>query len=282
MRLFKWLFQPVYILLIIVLVAVYVNRSALFSPQVAESLEAETLVANASEVMERLRASVESLQQTEEVSSDVEPSGDASAVADFTQAEVDEASDNRDEASAVAETTGLEEVLPEEATADTGFKQPVESVVSAGGGDKVPAVAENPAQEQKPLSSATPVINDDNQVQSVTSVTPEGAGPSAPPAEPLVVWRAARAAVWQGDLDSAVVHYRQLIALQPDNYDAHGELGNVLLAQSDISGATEAYVQAARLIRKAGNIEVARRVAGIVAMLDEARGKALYSEFLQP
>jgi hypothetical protein len=37
-RLLKWLFQPAYLLLIIVVVALYVNREAVFPEEVAESL----------------------------------------------------------------------------------------------------------------------------------------------------------------------------------------------------------------------------------------------------
>ena len=100
-------------------------------------------------------------------------------------------------------------------------------------------------------------------------------------ASPLSIWRAARAAVWQGDLNAAVAHYRQLIVQQPNNDDAYGEMGNVLLAQSDVAAAVEAYVAAARLIRQSGNQQMARRMVGVVGSLDEARGQALYYEFFQ-
>ena len=52
MRLLKWLFQPAYLLLIIVLVALYVNRGLVFPEEVAESLEAEALVARVDELVE--------------------------------------------------------------------------------------------------------------------------------------------------------------------------------------------------------------------------------------
>jgi hypothetical protein len=53
----------------------------------------------------------------------------------------------------------------------------------------------------------------------------------------------------------------------------------VLLAQADVAAAVEAYATAARLIRKAGHPQMAYRLAGIVAEMDEEQGRALLGEF---
>ena len=58
MRLLKWLFQPAYVLLIIVVVALYVNREAVFPEKVAESLEAEALVARISTTTREINKSI--------------------------------------------------------------------------------------------------------------------------------------------------------------------------------------------------------------------------------
>ena len=78
-----------------------------------------------------------------------------------------------------------------------------------------------------------------------------------------------------------MANYRTLIAIQPGNYDAYGEMGNVLLAQSKVAAAVEAYVSAAKLIYQSGNIEMARRLASVVMQLDEGQGRALFNEFSQ-
>ena len=170
----------------------------------------------------------------------------------------------------------------------------------------VPAVTQSPVVEVAPVVSSEPqsttpedeVVEVSEEMSEVVAVaTAESQSVPEPLAEdtavsstvpvasptvsPLSTWRAARSAVWQGDLNGAVAHYRQLIAQQPNNYDAYGEMGNVLLAQSEVGAAVKAYVAAARLIRQSGNQQMARRLVGVVATLDEVQGRALYNEFNQ-
>lgn len=303
MSLLKWLFQPAYILLIIVLVALYVNRAVVFPEEVAESLEAEALVAKAEGLIEQLRSEADhpAAVETQDAGTAKAESTVALAAAPGLAEGGDTFEDKVDALEMQPVVPAAEEVAQPPVTAETADTTEsgadVAAVVQSVDGEPLQSVA--PDFEDKGVVDTLPVVPSSDEVSPPQTEAPsfplaEGlpdtaaevaAAPSedveAVGAEPLVVWRDARAAVWQGDLDTAVQRYRALIALQPDNYDAHGELGNVLLAQNKVAAAMEAYTAAARLIHHAGHIRMAYRVAGVVASLDEAQGRALFDEFSQ-
>ncbi len=304
MRLLKWLFQPAYLLLIIVLVALYVNREAIFPEEVVESLEAEALVAKVEDLAERLSSQHEEsgstlTEQGEGAQEDASRSVGAASVVESPVA-LEERPVELQQGPVVVEEpsiTGAEELstaMTEEAEASdaAALPQPEEepALASSEAHDmEEPApVAELPAVPVEGVMAAE-VTNDvaeegvatQRQTAPMEPVASSDGGepPQVELQSPLAAWRDARAAVWQGDLDSAVAQYRAVVAMQPENFDAYGEMGNVLLAQSDVAAAVEAYATAARLIRQAGNPEMAWRVAGIVAQLDEEQGRNLYDEF---
>ena len=305
MRLLKWLFQPAYLLLIIVVVALYVNREAMFPEQVAESLEAEVLVAKVEGLVERLRSDSDGLVAEE----------------DKAEAIVLEETPEQDSASSV-----VEDEEPVELTTDTESQNDVvqnepaqsDEVVQDDSAD-VPAISDAVAETSTATAEAAIAATDEPAIVQlqptgtdeattpadadvITTVEPESApvdsdtiaAPQAADSDtlgeeqqadaeeavsPLAHWKAARAAVWQGDLAGAVSSYQKLITAQPDNYDAYGEMGNVLLAQSNAQAAADAYATAASLIYRSGNRQMAYRVATIVMALDPARGQALEGEF---
>lgn len=304
MRLLKWLFQPAYLLLIIVLVALYVNREAIFPEEVAESLEAEALVAKVEDLAERL-----SLQHEESVSTLTEQGegaledayrsvGAASVVESPVALEVRPVELQQGpvvvEEQSIAGADELSTVMTDEAEVSDAAALPQSEEAQALASREAHEIenpvlaAELPVEPVEEVVAAE-VTNDvaeeglATEVESATIEPVASSDESEPPQvelqSPLAAWRDARAAVWQGDLDSAVAQYRALVAMQPENFDAYGEMGNVLLAQSDVAAAVEAYATAARLIRQAGNLEMAWRVAAIVAQLDEEQGRNLYDEF---
>lgn len=352
MRLLKWLFQPAYLLLIIVLVTLYVNREAIFPEEVTESLEAEALAGKVDELVARLRSEREESLPSGAETKSLAQSGDTSTVqatdtsapsqqetvleqvvpdvasAEEAPGETSQSAPLSDTTAAITEAAPVEDVVT--AVADVAEEAPRETLQPDEAGAAVAVVTETAPVDEAATAVAgvteeaprlIPPAEADDVAPAVTEVVPTGdataaplavaamlpqsvealqstgsvdavdgqstdAGPegsSAPAQEepPLVVWRAARAAVWQGDLDAAVAHYRQLITLQPENFDAYGEMGNVFLAQSDAAAAMEAYISAARLIRKAGHSEMAYRLASVVAAMDEEQGRALFSELSQ-
>ncbi len=314
MRLLKWLFQPAYLVLIIVLVALYVNREAVFPEDVAESLEAEALTARVDSLVERFRAdsevAVAPLQQDEVESVSLSEDTAVSPAEDAVVSPVEDALVSPAEDAVASPTEVAVASMP--ASSESGDPQQPGSVAGQATAEPTDELAEESQPMAQSMAEAEPVIetvNDEapghteqataqsdssvideavaveqpvaqSSVAADTLVSPEPASsePAGAPS-PLAVWRAARSAVWQGDLNSAVMQYRQLIAVQPDNYDAYGEMGNVLLAQANVAAAVEAYVAAARLIRQSGNTEMAYRLAAVVGRLDPQQGRALHDEF---
>lgn len=91
-----------------------------------------------------------------------------------------------------------------------------------------------------------------------------------------VIWYRARLAAWEGQWDDALNHYQRLIALQPGNFDAYGEMGNVYLLMGEVEQAVTAYYQAALRMSEAGYPRIAWHVQAIVARLDQDRSEQLY------
>lgn len=296
MRVLKWLFQPVYLLLIIVLVALYVNRESIFPEEVTESLEVEALSDKVESLVERLRSEqdqpVAEVQSAAVESESAAPEVEA-AVASISPADARALPQPTQPEPVVEQETpvaGITEEAPSDIPQSAPSSEAVESVVAeiAAADDTVPTVNSLSAPEadisQPPVEAADVAGAVSNEAPAVNETADTNDSIGVPPAQampPLAIWGAARTAVWQGDLDSAVAHYRQLIDLQPDNFDAYGEMGNVLLAQSDTAAALGAYVSAARLIHKAGYREMAFRLASVVAGMDDERGRELFSEFSQ-
>jgi len=325
-RLLKWLFQPVYLLLIIVIVALYVNRDEIFPKEVAESLEAKVLVAKIGSITEGLREEFGDALGSIETGPQEERTSESETIEEVVVAPIEEVATAPVNSEMADPAHQPVQVVENEAIADT--TPDASSAEPTVGSDKVDApdtvVAENSATtsndtiDSKPIVMQSPVadvaaepISIEPPVESIQSESTISQSPAAAPApvltqipvisvapapsfstapvdsrqtqtqSPLVVWRQARSSVWQGDLDSAVSHYRQLISQQPENYDAYGEMGNVLLAQSRVDEATQAYAIAARLIYRSGNREIAYRVVDIVRQLDSRQAENLRREFTQ-
>jgi tetratricopeptide (TPR) repeat protein len=88
-------------------------------------------------------------------------------------------------------------------------------------------------------------------------------------------WQQARRAFWEGRFDESVAAYRALIAADPQNWSAHGELGNVLYRQGEWDAAIEAFHDAALLLWQAGRQEDAWHLARIIGNLQPGRDQDL-------
>lgn len=311
MRYLKWLLQPAYLLLIIVLITLYVKREQIFPEKVLESTEAQALVDRIDSVVAHLRSSDRGEEGSEQVvgegaSAVAGPASESTVVADRAEPQVQLPSEPREPVS-TARTMSVDSVPSPEAGPTEGADSIEDSSTEGGTSDNTVAQDAAPSVE-----TVTPQENDFDTTQSAvlpetdlslmgeeatvvpgTAMRADSQGTtsvpvpekqrlpdhaSSPSMAPLEVWRAARAAVWQGNLQGAVTNYRTLIRLQPENFDAYGEMGNVMLAQGSVGEAIEAYATASRLIRRAGHRQMAFRVAAIVATLDRPRGEALFDE----
>ncbi len=97
---------------------------------------------------------------------------------------------------------------------------------------------------------------------------------------PEQIWQEARLAAWQGNPSKAIMYYRRLLAQQPDNFDAYGEMGNVMLSSGDREGAAEAYYQAAVLLNNTPHRMMAWHLLNVLAWLAPDKADTLYREFL--
>ncbi len=286
MRVLKWLFQPAYLLLIIVLVALYINRDTVFPEEVARSLDSDRVVSKVEGLAERLRDGAASFavrveQENQgngeiasaEAATAVSPTNAAiTAIAEpaaepVTESVTEQAAASSDELTHDETTVTLESAT--EVSSDAGVAVPSDSPADGMVIAETDNVATLDADTENAGADFSALPASDNSLQEGVSELP------------LQLWQAARRAVWQGELALAVNKYQQLIELQPGNFDAYGEMGNVLLAQYDVDGASEAYANAARLIHRSGHWRMATQVTAIVAQLDPDKAAELQAEFLR-
>jgi tetratricopeptide (TPR) repeat protein len=104
---------------------------------------------------------------------------------------------------------------------------------------------------------------------------PAAVQPAPEPGDWRAQWQRARRAFWEGRFDESVAAYRALIATDPQNWAAHGELGNVLYRQGEWDAAVDAFYDAALLLWQSGRTEDARHLARIIGNLQPGRDQGL-------
>lgn len=141
---------------------------------------------------------------------------------------------------------------------------------------QTPIAANEKKAEQPAKSIAEKTPDEDSTSKMVTAQSEQQVGSDEPDAQTtLSLWQTARRAAWDGNSDAAVENYRALLKLQPNNYDAYGEMGNVLLQQGDTASAVEAYSHASLLLAKSGYPQAAWHVLNIVAKMDQKKAEEL-------
>ncbi len=76
--------------------------------------------------------------------------------------------------------------------------------------------------------------------------------------------RSPRAALARGDVNQSISLYQELLKKEPDDAEAHGELGNVLLKAGRLQEASQSYYDAALRLARAGDGERARALEPII------------------
>jgi len=258
-RIVKFLLHPVTLVVIVLVVAVYINRYTLF-PEFSKSPEVRQYTDKVDSFIDTVNEGVTTITQTDSQDKGTEKK------AEDTVATMEAPESEAEEASSVA-------------------TNPVEN-------DATPSVMES--ELTQPQNMAPEAMGNNMEAETLEESSPVEAEPAMKPVEespqetvasndvdeqrqsPIVVWESARRAAWQQDDERAVSEYQQLIALQPDNYDAYGEMGNVLLHKGDTEGAVDAYYKSAMLLSKAGYPQAAWSVLNIVSRLDQKRARELY------
>jgi tetratricopeptide (TPR) repeat protein len=85
-------------------------------------------------------------------------------------------------------------------------------------------------------------------------------------------------AAWRGQWDIAEAAYRKLQLENPDDFNVHGELGNLYYMQRKGKEAAEAYYQAATLLAAQGYRRDAMRLMQVIQRLDRELGIKLQQE----
>lgn len=139
--------------------------------------------------------------------------------------------------------------------------------LAAAGEAETPAVtsgAEADPQAEA-AADAEPVFRPLVEEEPATQVEAEPAVAEEPPQADLA---AARRAYWARDLEGAIETYKAIIAAQPDNAAAHGELGNVYFAQGKAEEASESYLHAAEQLLAQGDEQGAARLMPVLVRLN--------------
>ena len=101
---------------------------------------------------------------------------------------------------------------------------------------------------------------------------------AAPPPTPQGTRDSARSAFARGDVSEAISLYQAILAQKPDDVDARGELGNVLLSAGRLQEAAEAYYETAIRLARSGDSARARALVPVVRRNDPALADKLDAE----
>ncbi len=86
----------------------------------------------------------------------------------------------------------------------------------------------------------------------------------APEARAKDLLQSARAAFARGDVDQSISLYQELLKQEPDDVDARGELGNVLLDAGRLQEASQTYYETALRLARRGDGARARALEPII------------------
>jgi hypothetical protein len=128
-----------------------------------------------------------------------------------------------------------------------------------------------PADE---TTAAEPASTTDETMSSAGTASgePAAAADTTPAATaavtPYRVLAAAREAYWLRDYAVAEQKYQELIALDPDNPDGYGELGNMYFSQGDWEKAAATYYEAGTRLAAQGMYDRARQLVEVIRGLN--------------
>jgi tetratricopeptide (TPR) repeat protein len=295
MKILKWVVHPLFILLIIIAIAIYINRGELFSKNgdvavVANKTVDTTQPVDTDPVKET--ANDDAVVQSPAVVS--EPSSQALATeekehvvaeaVDAQPAETQKAiADNtgpvEGQGGLVAEQTGLATASIEEAqepaavaTGSSAAGQPDDNAVVAEA-----AVAEVSTPTETETSEITPAFEEKSEATGTAVVD----NTESTIEEARRLQFEARRAAFQGDLDAAESSYHKLIEIQPHNINAYGQLGDIYLRKQDMEKAVEAYSNAAELLYKSRRRGMAWRVLNYIGRISPEKAQELRSRLLE-
>jgi len=240
----KWLSHPLLLLFLLLFVVLYVSRDAIYSGlpewEVADGQDSVTAMAQQGE--------------TALLPGQGETGRQAPQPADLQ------------DVPRLEGAAGLDSGGPEAA-----FAQP-DSAAQPPGEDA------GPGEQEAAETADVALENDDAEVME--QAAPQSQIPAVTSEQILNTWQQARTAAWYGDSARAIEYYQTVITLQPDNFDAYGEMGNIMLYSGDREGAVAAYYQAALLLDETPYRHLAWYLLQVIAGLDPQSADQLYGQLL--
>lgn len=311
-RVLAWLFHPVFLLLLLIAFVLFYYNQDVLSERERPALDAAVIdstskigvspATSAGAAPEKkapaVSIAVDSLEESKVSTMPVESQSikvDSPKIQEelgvtqaSTQPEINDKSNDLlktvtegDDTSEEAVDAGVNSEVPESGE-DTAIV--VTEAKDGGTGESITAETPTDVTNNMPTAISSPAVEAGTTEVSGTelqgdvgSIKENAVLPSAE-STPREVWIRARSEVWAGNLDDAISDYRSLIALQPNNFDAHGELGNVLLAQGLVEEALDAYSQAARLLHQGGEPRQTWHLLRFISATDPQRGAQLQNE----
>ena len=166
----------------------------------------------------------------------------------------------------IAPDTRAAETLeaPEPESSQEPPPSPAQQLTRTPVASDAPAVATLPAGEAP--TEATGTVATDAAIASSGMVAR---------VNPYQLLASAREAYWLHDYEQAETIYRELTALEPDNPDWYGELGNMYFSQGKWDESASAYYEAGTRLVKAGRLARARDLVKVIRGLNGSQAQEL-------
>lgn len=286
MKFFRRILKHIFLLAFIVLLgAVYYFRHELFPGFMAKyGDEMESKIVSMVKIGEAEKSppavSGESTERPAEVEAPASASGSGEADQPSEPAAATPAQDSDAAPPATQSDT--------DADVDSGQPESVPVPVATSDQDQ-PEVAE-PAISAPPTAMppapATPMQMGRGAAMAPPSVQRTDAAPALPQANvqadsAQAALMDARSAYWKREYATAESKYQELAQTQPDNPNAHGELGNVYYAQGKWKLAAASFAQAAEMLHKQGHRGRAAYLHRIIQGLDAEQASELAGKLRQ-
>lgn len=173
-----------------------------------------------------------------------------------------------------------EETIPETAVQETTEETaPAPAAALEAGETGAPAGVAAPEVPAPQTGAVLPGVAQPEAAHRAETALPAEAGAeasteaavqrhAAPAATPYKILAAAREAYWLRDYAVAELKYEELIAMDPDNPDGYGELGNMYFSQGDWNKASASYYEAGVRLAAQGMFDRAKQLVEVIRGLN--------------
>jgi hypothetical protein len=173
-----------------------------------------------------------------------------------------------------AEDMPIEPEVSIDVPAPREVPEAVPAVTADAAGEPVSATDSKP-QETVSGEESGPAVEIEPSIPATAA-----AGTTSPAAredtgKPYQLLATARESFWKHNYAEAETKYRDLIALEPDNPDGYGELGNMYFTRGDWEQAAEAYFNAGKRLVQSGHIQQAGMLVEVIRGLNGSQADEL-------